>query len=30
LLDADPFVTAPGPRAAESMNTLLGLLYPKK
>ncbi len=30
LLDADPFVTAPGPRAAESMNVLLGLLYPKK
>ena len=30
LLDADPFVTAPGPRAAESLEQLLPLLYPKK
>ena len=30
LLDADPFVTAPGPRAASSLETLLPLLYPKK
>ena len=29
LLDADPFVTAPGPRAAESLEQLVGLLYPK-
>jgi iron complex transport system substrate-binding protein len=28
LLDADPFVTAPGPRAPESMERLLPLLYP--
>jgi iron complex transport system substrate-binding protein len=30
LLDADPFVSAPGPRAAESLAALLPLLYPKK
>jgi iron complex transport system substrate-binding protein len=29
LLDADPFVTAPGPRAAESLGKLLPLLYPR-
>ncbi len=30
LLDADPFVTAPGPRAAESLEQLVPLLYPKQ
>lgn len=29
LLDADPFVTAPGPRAVESLTALLPLLYPR-
>lgn len=29
LLDADPFVTAPGPRAAQSLEQLVPLLYPK-
>ncbi|HWG85829.1 MAG TPA: ABC transporter substrate-binding protein, partial [Deinococcales bacterium] len=28
LLDADPFVSAPGPRAVESLTKLLPLLYP--
>ena len=30
LLDAEPFVTAPGPRATSSLEQLLPLLYPKK
>ena len=30
LLDAEPFVTAPGPRATTSLEQLIPLLYPKK
>lgn len=30
LLDADPFVTAPGPRAVDALKALLPLLYPKR
>jgi iron complex transport system substrate-binding protein len=30
ILSSDPFVTAPGPRAVETLDTLIPLLYPKK
>jgi iron complex transport system substrate-binding protein len=30
VLSSDPFVTAPGPRAVETLETLIGLLYPKR
>lgn len=30
ILSSDPFVTAPGPRAVETLETLIELLYPKK
>ncbi len=30
ILSSDPFVTAPGPRAVETLETLIALLYPKK
>ncbi len=29
ILSSDPFVTAPGPRAVETLDTLISLLYPK-
>ena len=30
VLSSDPHVTAPGPRAVETLETLLPLLYPKQ
>jgi iron complex transport system substrate-binding protein len=30
ILSSDPFVTAPGPRAVETLETLISLLYPKQ
>ncbi len=30
ILSSDPFVTAPGPRAVETLETLIPLLYPKQ
>ncbi len=30
ILSSDPFVTAPGPRAVETLETLIALLYPKQ